>query len=157
MTDPSLPIPSEVTTEPPGSHPAHWRFGTTADVGVGARADSLPELFRQLALGLSDLLTDVTRVSPREVRRIEVAAPSPEGLVVAFLTRLVQLFDVEEFLVGDLEVDVTGEPPRELRALLRGEAYDPPRHPPGVGVKAVTLHRMFLDLKRPRAQVILDI
>jgi SHS2 domain-containing protein len=38
-----------------------------------------------------------------------------------------------------------------------GEPFDPARHTAGTEVKAVTLHRLSVDLERGRARVIVDI
>lgn len=149
--------PREVDEEPPGSAPAHWRFGTTADVGIGARAGSPEELFAELGKGLTDLVTDLSTVGARRTRRIEVRADSVEGLVVAYLTELIGLFDEEGFLTARPRVELRGDPPSSLLAELEGEELDVERHPIRVQVKAITLHRLEIDLGRGRARVIVDI
>lgn len=143
--------------EPRGSSAAHWSFGTTADVGIGARAPTPSELFAQLGEGLTDLITDLRRVEPRDHRGLEVEATSPEGLVVAYLTELLALFDEEGWLASRFDVELSGKPPSRLKAELRGEVFDPARHPLHIQVKAATLHRLLLDLDRGRARVIVDI
>ena len=148
---------SEVDEEPPGHAPVHWRFGTTADVGIGARAASAEGLFAELGRGFTELVTDLTGIQARETRQIAVEADSVEGLVVAYLTELIGLFDEEGFLASAFRVELQGDPPRKLRAELRGEDFDPARHPVHVQVKAVTLHRLQVDLERRRARVIVDI
>ncbi len=149
--------PSDPPEEPFGDAPAHWSFGTTADVGIGARARSPEALFAQLGEGYTELLTDLASVEPRATRALEVTSPSLEGLVVAYLTELIGLFDEEGWLTRRYEVSLEGDPPRRIEARLHGETYDPTRHHVKVQVKAVTLHRLEVDLRRGRAQVIVDI
>ncbi|MDE1821674.1 MAG: archease [Euryarchaeota archaeon] len=147
----------EVDEEPPGRGPAHWKFGTTADVGIGARASTPQELFAQLGLGFTDLVSDRSKVSPVETREVVAHAKTLEGLVVDFLTDLIELFDEEGFLCSRIEIALEGSPPETLRGRLQGELYDPKRHPIHVQVKAVTLHRLQIDLSKGRARVIVDI
>ena len=149
--------PSDPPEEPPGDGPAHWSFGTTADVGIGARALSPESLFAHLGEGYTELLTDLASVEPKAARALQVSSPSLEGLVVAYLTELIGLFDEEGWLTRRYEVRLRGDPPRRIEARLQGETYDPARHRVKVQVKAVTLHRLEVDLARGRAQVIVDI
>lgn len=150
-------IPSDADEEPKGSGPAHWSFGTTADVGIGARAGTPEELFAQLGEGLTALITDLERVRPSARKEVQVAAKSPEGLVVAYLTELIGLFDEEGWLGRSFSIRLRGRPPLELTATLEGEAFDAARHPVHVQAKAIPLHQLELDLVRGRARVIVDI
>ena len=63
-------VPSDADEEPPGAGPAHWKFGTTADVGIGARGGSPAELFAQLGQGLSALVTVLEWVRPATSRAL---------------------------------------------------------------------------------------
>ena len=132
-------------------------FPTTADIGLWARADSPSGLFEALGLGLTALATDLRKVRPRLERSVSAAAPDPEGLAVAFLTELLILQETEGFLPRALHVRTVGSPPTALLATARGEAFDAARHPSRMHVKAVTLHRLTLDLARGRARLIVDI
>lgn len=143
--------------EPPGKGPAHWSFGTTADVGIGARAPSPGELFDQLGQGFTELVTDLSSVRPRTRREVRAEADTPEGLVVAFLGELIALFDEEGFLGRQFHAKLSGDPPRSVAATVDGEDYDPDRHPVHVQVKAATLHHLLVDLVRGRVEVIVDI
>lgn len=150
-------IPTDADEEPPGSGPAHWKFGTTADVGLGARGKDPEELFAQLGQGLTELITDLKLVRAREERSWTVRSSTVEGLVVAYLTELVVAFDEEGFLGASFDVSLDGRPPTALTVKVQGETYDVLRHPIHVLVKAVTLHRLQVDLARGRARVVVDI
>jgi SHS2 domain-containing protein len=135
----------------------HWKFGTTADVGIGASASTPEGLFAELGCGLFSLITDLREIRQVESRRVAVSSPSPEGLLVRFLSELLFLTDTEGMLFSGFTVTLEGQPPRKLRAELWGETWDETRHPRRVNVKAITMHRLELDLVRCRARVIVDI
>ena len=132
-------------------------FPTTADVGIWARADTVPGLFEGLGLGLFALMTDLRKVRPAEERVVQASGPDPPGLAVAFLNQLVALHAVEGFLGREIRCRTIGTPPTALLAQLRGEPFDLARHSRHFEVKAVTFHGLVLDLDRRRARAIVDI
>lgn len=128
----------------------------TADVGLIARGHTLAEAFAAAAYGLSALMADLSQARPRTVREIEVAAGDLEGLLVAWLSELLYLFDAEGFLA--LEFDITSMSGQSLRAVVAGDAFDPERHRPGMAVKAITYHQVQVQQSDGyRAQVYLDV
>jgi len=132
-------------------------FPTTADMGVRASASDVAGLYEALGLGLFALITDLRTVRAREERVVTASAEDPEGLAVAFLSQLLLLQQTEGFLVRDLHVRPVGSPPTSLLATAFGERFDPARHPARIEVKAVTMHRLSVDLIERRARVIVDI
>ncbi len=70
---------------------------------------------------------------------------------------MIQLHDSEGFVAREIEARPLGSPPTSLVASLRGEVFDPARHPARTEVKAATLHHLVFDPKRGRARVIVDI
>jgi SHS2 domain-containing protein len=132
-------------------------FPTTADVGIWARARSPALLYARLGVALSALSVDLRGVRPREERRVEASGVDPESLLVDYLGRLILLEQEEGFLVREVTVELEGRPPRALRARALGERFDPGRHRRRKEVKAVTLHRLLLDLDSGRGRVIVDI
>ncbi len=122
----------------------------TADVALHVWARDPEGLFRQAALGLLGLLTEISRVRPAE--RIEVAIDGLdlEELLVGWLNEILYLSDLgrRRFAQVDrVRIAQAGDGYR-LEAVLLGEAFDPARHPAGTGVKAATYHRLRID---PRA------
>jgi SHS2 domain-containing protein len=135
-------------------------FEHTADVGIEARAASLDELFVDAAAGLVDVITDVSLVEPRREAALEVSAAAPDLLLVAWLEELLYRFDVQGELYAAGEAQVTDEGEAWwVRARLRGETFDPARHPLKVQVKAITYHGLEVarDEQGWRARVIFDI
>jgi SHS2 domain-containing protein len=132
-------------------------FPTTADVGIRASADTPARLFEAMGLGLYALITDLRTVRPAEGRQVTATGVDVQDLAVDYLSRLLLLQQEEGFLVRDIRVRLQGRPPTALRAEVRGEPLDPARHPRTIEVKAVTLHRLVVDLRRGHARVIVDI
>lgn len=140
-----------------GPRRRYGSFGTTADVGIWARAPTAGGLLEGLGLAMFAQMTDLRRVRAREVRRVTASAGDATSLVVAFLTELLLLEQEEGFVGRTIEARALGTPPTSVLAEVRGEVLDPARHPLRAEVKAVTLHRLEFDPARGRARVILDI
>ena len=132
-------------------------FPTTADVGIWATGPTAAALFEALGLGLFALLTDLRTVRARTDRAVSASGLDSPELVVAYLTELIQLHEAEGFVARQIEVRPLGHPPTSLVASLRGERFDPDRHPARTEVKAATLHQLVFDPDRGRARVIVDI
>lgn len=126
-------------------------------MGIRASAATPGELYEALGLGLFALITNLRTVRAREERVVSANADDPAALAVAFLSQLLLLEQTEGFLVRELHVRPVGSPPTSLLATARGEPFDAVRHPARIEVKAVTMHRLVVDLARGRARVIVDI
>lgn len=141
-------------------HPRGGRYGsfpTTADVGLWARGRSEAEVFSALGTGLFSLMTDLRRVRPVETREVSASGDDPEALVVSFLTELLLLQADGGFVARAVSAHPVGTPPTALLAVVKGEPFDESRHTRRKEVKAITLHRLFVDSRRHRIRVILDI
>jgi SHS2 domain-containing protein len=115
------------------------------------------ELLEALGLGLYALMTDLRTVRPREERAVSASGLDPPELVVAFLTELLRLHDDDGFVARSIEARPLGNPPTSVVASLRGEPFDPARHPARTEVKAATFHHLVFDPAAGRARVIVDI
>lgn len=136
----------------------HWRLlAHTADVGLRLYGPTPADIFRQAALGLYSLMTDRRRLRAALTREATVTAPDQETLLVAWLNHLLYLYDAEGFL--GKEVEIVELTPTNLRARLRGELFDPERHPQKTGIKAATYHQLSLQATPQgwQATVILDL
>lgn len=114
-------------------------------------------MFEALGLGLFALMTDLRTVRPRTDRAVSASGVDAPELVVAFLSELILLHEEDGFLAREVEVRLLGHPATALVASLRGEPFDPARHPARTEVKAATLHHLLFDADRGRARVIVDI
>jgi SHS2 domain-containing protein len=158
-------------------------FEHPADVGLAARADTLAELYEALAEGLADLICPRATVRPATSRAIEVRAEDAESLAVDFLAAVLSAIQEDRFLVAAVSAEVvppegTRAPPApdspsapaaagapeqpaavEVRAVLRGETYDPARHELRIEVKAVTYHQLEVARREGawHGRVVLDL
>lgn len=128
----------------------------TADVGIVARGDTLPDVFAHAAEGMMSFIIQPMLVSPIETRRVAVEAEDRGGLLVAWLNELLVLlngdgFVPREFRIGQLtdtrlEADVLGEPVRTDRHQFR------------LDVKAATYHQLEISHNDGwHAKVIFDV
>ena len=118
--------------------------------------DSRSELFAQAACALREVIVADAPVSPRETQEIEVSGSDDAELLVAWLSELLFLFECGGFLPSDCELEF-GE--GSLRAQIKGEPFDPQRHPLEREVKAITHHQVLVEEKRGgwHARVYVDI
>ncbi len=117
----------------------------TADVAADLTGRSPAELFASAAHALTDTITDRTLVSAETAERVQVESGSLEDLLVDWLNELLYRFEVRNLLVRDAEVALTPDGDRwQLDATVRGEAFDPARHPMRVLVKSATYHSLHI-------------
>jgi SHS2 domain-containing protein len=129
----------------------------TADLAWRIWGASLPELFENAGRALVSTLTDLRFLRRSETREMEVASTDREALLVDWLNRLLYLFDVDGFLGRDFQVHFLSS--RQLRARVRGDIFDPARHPEKTAVKAATFHHLEIIRKGGewQATVVLDL
>lgn len=108
-------------------------------------------------MGLYALMTDLRKVRPREERAVSASGDDTTGLVVAFLTELLNLEQTDGFIGRAITAHPVGNPPTAVLASVSGERFDPERHPSRTEVKAVTFHGLVFDPVQGRARVIVDI
>jgi len=102
-------------------------------------------------------MTDLRKVRRVEERAVSASGEDSTGLVVAFLTELLNLEQTDGFIGRDITAHPIGSPPTAIVASVSGERFDPERHPARTEVKAVTFHDLVFDPARGRARVIVDI
>ncbi len=140
---------------PEGSMKPFELIEHTADIGILAHGRDLSEAFANVALGLFSIICDLDRVQPVDSRVVDITATDIEGLLFKWLNELIYVFDVEHLLFKEFDVVEFSE--IHMKARCRGELYDPSRHELKMGVKSATYHRLEVDERENRVQVILDI
>ena len=126
----------------------------TADVGIRAHGKTVSELFESAAAGMFSLIADPARVKAVGEVEVRLAADDLPGLLVAWLSELLFLHETQHLLFSRFEVRVRGT---ELHARAWGEAIDRRRHELKLAVKAVTYHRLSVDVEKGVAEVIFDV
>jgi SHS2 domain-containing protein len=118
---------------------AYRVFDHTADLGVEITAASVEEIYAAAAFALFDLLADLSTVRAGIVREIDMTGEDAADLLVNFLREALYLWNGEGFLMKTCLVREAA--PQRLKALLRGERFDPARHKIKQEIKAVTYHQ----------------
>jgi SHS2 domain-containing protein len=133
----------------------------TADAYIAAYGKTLEEAFENAALATFEVMTDTDKVRPTITETLDVTGPDEKALLYNWLESLLVRFDIKENLYATFSVQPIQRKGKSLRlrAVIKGERFDPKRHPQKVGVKAVTYHRMEISRKPSEVTVkfILDI
>lgn len=115
---------------------ASWEhFSHDADMGVRAVGATEDEVFEQMALGLTALVTDPAGILPVQDVEFTCESPSVEYLLVDWLNAVVYEMAVRRMVFGRFKVTLAG---RSLRGVAAGEPVDVARHQPAVEVKGAT-------------------
>jgi SHS2 domain-containing protein len=125
---------------PSPRHRPYRQIPHTADLAWRLWGENLPELFENAGRALSATLTDIRTLRRREVRQVSLAAVDQEALLVDWLNHLLYLFDVDGFVGRDFQVAALTD--ENLEAEVRGDIFDPTRHPGKTAVKAATYHHL---------------
>ncbi len=134
----------------------------TADQYVLAYGHDLKAAFEEAAKALFATMTDLEAVRPEVAVELRVEGHDLKALLYNWLEALLVKFETEGLLFRDFEVlELSGGDgkPYRLRAVARGEPFDPGRHPQHVGVKAITYHLMEIRQEPGRVELrfLLDI
>jgi SHS2 domain-containing protein len=132
-----------------------------ADIAFEAWGRDLKETFLAAAdATMNVMVEELGSIRPVERKEFHLQNEALDLLLLEFLQELIYYKDAEELLlrVKEVELQENGKS-YSLRATASGEKIDPARHPLGVDVKAVTLHRFRLERvsRGWEAFVILDI
>ncbi len=128
----------------------------TADAGIRVRGKSLEELICKALLATFNEITDVDKVEEKEEIVLRVRSRLP-FLVADLINEALVVHSSKNFVAGGCEVVKLSD--EEAVVKLKGEVFDPKRHPSKLVIKAATYHR--LSVRREggeyEAEVILDI
>ena len=111
----------------------HFRHG--ADVGVRGLGVSRTDALEQIALALTAVVADPSRVRGETLVELRCDAPDDELLVVDWLNALIYQMATRNLLFGRFAVTLHDH---ALEAKAWGESVDHERHQPLVEVKAAT-------------------
>jgi SHS2 domain-containing protein len=142
-------------------HPGKYDYlEHTSDVYVQAYGRSLEEAFENAALGLTGVVTDVSRIRPEQAVEETVEAEDFQMLLYKWLEAILIRLDAEQMVFSSFNVKIEKKDGKYvLTAVMRGERFKSEWHTSGTHVKAVTLHDMEID-ESPggaRVKILLDI
>jgi len=129
----------------------------TADVGIKIFGKDEKELFLNAAYAFFDLITDINVVEPRVSHSVALEGETLEELFFNWLDELLFLFDAKGFVGCEFEIEKWG--PKRIQAKIKGETFNPDKHPLETAIKAVTYHNLKIHQKDNHweAEVIFDI
>ena len=112
----------------------------TADMGIEATGDSLEEIFIEAARGLRSMIFGDSPITAAQEVPVEIHGADNGELMVGLLSEILYLFEVRGLAPADFViVEIAGG---ILKAQVRGETFDPARHPVEREVKAITYHQL---------------
>ncbi len=134
-------------------------FEHMADIGVRGWGRTPAEAFAQAALALTAVITDPTKVEPKQAVDIELERDDDgdlEMLLVDFLDAVIYEMAVRKMLFSRFDVQIDDH---HLRATLWGEPVDRNKHHPAVEVKGATFTELRVAEENGRwiAQCVLDV
>jgi SHS2 domain-containing protein len=129
----------------------------TGDLGIRVWAADIKGLFQEAARALFAIITDLDKVKVRVNRKVMVEAATVDELLVAWLSELLYLYEVEGLLFCEFALTEIAE--GNVKGVAKGEKFQEDRHAIKTSIKAVTYHQVEITEKdgRWQAQVIFDI
>ncbi|MGB9927089.1 MAG: archease [Methanosarcina sp.] len=133
----------------------------TADAKFLAYGKTLEEVFENAALAMFNVMIDTEKVSKEMASEIILDSPDLESLLIDWLSELLYLFEVEEVIFKDFEVEEIKQDKDgySLKAWASGEKFYPESHPFETEIKAVTYNQLKVEETSEgwEAQVVVDL
>ena len=129
----------------------------TGDVGIRVWAEDVKGIFQEAARALFAIITDLDKIKVQLKRKVMVEAATVDELLVAWLSELLYLYEVEGLLFCDFApTEIDG---KSIKGVAMGEGFQEDRHDIKTSIKAVTYHQVEITEKDGgwQAQVIFDI
>ena len=131
----------------------------TADIIIKATGDTLEEAFASAGEGLFACITTLDQIEATTEIEFVVESIDREGLLVAFLSKLIYIHEVD--LMVFCKFRITFKEENKLIAFCCGEKFDDDKHEPGMHVKAVSYHMLEIIDKdkdgNATVQVLIDV
>lgn len=118
----------------------------TADFGMRVWGKTLDELFINAAIGMYELIADISTVIPRESVAIEIEADDRDQLLRDWLSELLYYFNGKGMLFSEFKIDKIDN--KYIKSEAKGESIDEKKHQLLHEVKAVTFHRLKIEKKK---------
>lgn len=128
-------------------------FPHTGDVKFQAYGKSLNEVFENIALAVSYILSRGEEINSKKKKNIEVEGNDDKSLLYNFIEELIFLLDSENFVVSEAKVNIKGN---KLTAEISG---DDAKNYNLDQIKAATYAEMYIEKKGNKweAQTVVDV
>ena len=129
----------------------------TADLGITVRGTDLKDLFKGAAKSMMQIMFGENPASGPKTMKLSVMGEDLADLMVRWLGEILYLFEGENELVTDIEIDSIFQ--SRLDATLKTIPFDRNLHEIFCEIKAVTYHQIQVAEKGPRweATIIFDL
>jgi len=131
-----------------------------SDIGFKAYGRDLAEAFENAALALFEVMTDTSKVEPRDEIEVKLEAEDDGALLYDWLDKLIYLHDSRNLVMSRFKVTITkSKGGFKLNAKVYGEPFNVKKHVDRTAVKAMTYHMMEIK-KGPKqwwVQAVVDI
>ncbi|MDK6028131.1 archease [Ignisphaera sp. 4213-co] len=119
----------------------------TADVLIKVWGESLETVFEEAAKAMFEVITDTSRVEPKNVVEISVCGYDVENLLYRWLEEMLYHHDSKNLVFGEFHVKRIYSVSNEEKMLcldgyVKGEEFQHEKHEPRTVVKAVTYNEM---------------
>jgi len=115
-------------------------FDHTADVGIRVFGRTVEEVFVNAAYALFDQWTDLRKVRGKISQEISIQGADREDLLIRWLGELLFLGESRGVLFKEFKIRRLNS--TSLKAVARGETFDPSRHRFKTEIKAITYHQV---------------
>jgi len=117
----------------------------TGDMGIIIYGGDLRELFLNAGRAFFSLITHLNRIRSTFEHTIVLKSENLDELMVTWLGELLYLFDAKGMLLKKFDLDEINK--HGLKAVVRGESFQPERHVIKREIKAVTYHQVKVEKK----------
>ena len=132
-------------------------FEHQADIGIRGKGTTLAEAFEQAALAMFEIMVETKDLQIGRSQLVEVEGNDLSELLIAWLSELLFLKDVEGKMFSRFEIKSIDK--NKLAAKVYGEPIDSSRHKLKLEVKAATYTQLFVEKKDDEwiAQCLVDV
>jgi SHS2 domain-containing protein len=111
-----------------------------ADIGFRAYGASVEELFANCARALVSIILDPSNIRSAQKVLLSAEGSDYESLLVNWLNEVLYYVDGKRIALGAFDISQLTE--TRIECIATGEPRNPRKHPPRLGVKAVTYHQL---------------
>ncbi|MEW6170759.1 MAG: archease [Candidatus Omnitrophota bacterium] len=137
--------------------PKYKLISHTADMGLEIFGKNYKELFTNAAFGFSSLITDLKKIKPVKIHKINLKAQNIEELFLNWLRELIFLYSAKQLIFKKFSFVKLNQ--IMLESIAFGEKIDLARHAIKIDIKAVTYHQFKIEKNKSglKATVIFDV
>ena len=132
----------------------------TADIAFEARGKTIAEAFGNAAKATFNIITDIKNIKRETEKSLILETEDLESLLFEWIDNLLFYWDSENlvFSVFDIGIEKT-ENGYKLKAIVKGEKFDPGKHTVKQNVKSPTYHLMKIRQEKGewKLRMVIDI